>query len=84
MVLPIILAARYYNKRFTLFVGVFTTMLFIISTILCINIGQQDLNTYNLIIPKGTTITINNTLREAVTNIEVDENQRLINIFMNK
>ena len=82
MVLPIILAARYYNKRFTLFVGVFTTMLFIISTILCINIGQQDLNTYNLIIPKGTTITINNTLREAVTNIEVDENQRLINIFI--
>ncbi len=82
MVLPIALAARYYNKKFTLWVGIFTTFLFIISTTLNIYVGQQDLNSYNLIIPKGTVITIQNTLREAISNIRVDEDQRLINIFI--
>ena len=51
MVLPIILTARYYNKRFTLAVGIFTSLLFIISNALFIHI--QDINIYNLIFPKG-------------------------------
>ena len=67
MVLPIILAARYYNKRFTISVSVLIMVLFAISTWMSVKIGQQDINTYNLIIPKGTTITINSTLRDAVT-----------------
>ena len=82
IVLPIILAARYYNKRFTLWVGVFTTFLFIISALFCVKVGQQDLNTYNLVIPSGTTITINDTLRDAISTIEIDESQRLINVFV--
>ena len=53
MVLPIILTARYYNKRFTLAVCIFTSLLFIISNALFIHIEQQDINTYNLIFPKG-------------------------------
>ena len=82
MVLPVILAARYYNKRFTIGVSVITTLVFIISALESVNMGQQDLNTYNLIIPKGTTITINTTLRDAVTQINVDESERLKNIFI--
>ena len=82
MVLPVILAARYYNKNFTLGIAIFTSLLFIISTSLCTNIGQQDLNSYNLIIPKGTNITINTTLRDALSQVEVNETKRLINIFI--
>ena len=82
MTLPIILAARYYNKKFTILLSVFITCLFAISTFISINVGQQDLNSYNLIIPKGTTITIDNTLRESITSIDVDNTQRLINIFI--
>ena len=82
MVLPVILAARYYNKNFTLSIAIFTSILFIISTTFCINIGQQDLNSYNLIIPKGTTITIDKTLRDALSQIDVNESTRLRNIFI--
>lgn len=82
MILPIVLAARYYNKKFTLSIAIFTTFLFILSSIISIHFGQQDLNTYNLIIPKGTTITINNTLRDAVTELDIDENTRLKNVFI--
>lgn len=82
MALPVILAARYYNKRFTIGVSIITTIVFIISAWMSVSIGQQDLNTYNLIIPKGTTITINTTLRDAVSQINVDESRRLRNIFI--
>ena len=82
IVLPIILSARYYNKKFTIGVAIITTILFIISTFMCVNIGQQDLNSYNLIIPENTTIEISGTLRDAITEIEVDESQRLSNIFI--
>lgn len=82
MVIPIILAARYYNKFFTISVAIATTLAFLLSAYFSLNIGPQDLNTYNLIIPEGTTITINSTLREALTQINVDEHQRLNNIFI--
>lgn len=82
IVVPIILAARYYTKRFTIGIAAFTTIAFIISTSLSVNVGLQDLTSYNLVIPKGTTITINKDLREAVTKIDVDEGQRLKNVFI--
>ena len=82
MVLPIILAARYYNKKFTIWVAMYTVIAFIISTGLSVYYGQQDLNGYNLIIPQGTTITINSTLRDAISNVKVDEFQRIINIYL--
>lgn len=82
MVIPLVLAARFYNKKFTIGVALLTTVTFIISTYISINIGQQDINSYNLIIPEGTTITINSTLRDAVDKIPVDETQRLKNIFI--
>ena len=82
MVLPIILAARYYNKKFTIWVSGFTFIAFILSTWLSVYYGQQDLNTYNLIIPQGTTITINSTLREAVTSLDINEAERIRNIYL--
>lgn len=82
MVLPTILAARYYNKKFTLGIAIFTSLLFIVSAFISVKIGQQDLNTYNLIIPSGTIIRIDSTLRDAVTNLNIDESERLTNIFI--
>lgn len=82
MVLPIILAARYYKKGFTISIAVITTIAFALSSWMSLRVGQQDLNSYNLIIPDGTTITVNGTLRDAVTKIDVDEGERLKNIFI--
>ncbi len=82
MVLPLILAARYYNKKFTIWVGTFTVIAFLVSTNYTTLYGQQDLNSYNLIIPEGTVITVESTLRDAVTSIKVDETQRLKNIYL--
>ena len=82
IVIPIILSARYYNKIFIISIATLTTILFSISTFMSVNIGQQDLNSYNLIIPYQTTITIDGTLRDAVTSIEVDETQRLKSVFI--
>ncbi|MBR3133221.1 MAG: SpoIIE family protein phosphatase [Clostridia bacterium] len=82
IVIPVILAARYYTKKFTIAVAACTTIVFCISSYMCVKIGPQDLNSYNLIIPKGTTITVDSTLRDAVDNVDVDEGERVKNIFI--
>ena len=82
MAVPLILAARYYNKKFTIAVSFLITITFIISTYMSVKIGQQDINTYNLIIPEGTTITVKSTLRDAISEINIDEVQRLKNVFI--
>ena len=82
MALPLILSARYYNKKFTIGVAIITAITFCISAYMSVNLGQQDLNTYNLIIPKGTTIVVENTLRDSVTKINIDEYQRVKKIYI--
>lgn len=82
MALPLILSARYYNKKFTIGVAIITAITFCISAYMSVNLGQQDLNTYNLIIPEGTTIVVENTLRDSVTKINIDEYQRVKNIYI--
>ena len=77
MVIPIILASRYYIKRFTIGVSIITTVVFAISCYMSLKIGQQDINSYNLIIPQGTTITINSTLRDAILKVNISEAERL-------
>ena len=47
MVLPVILAARYYNKKFTLATAIATTLVFIISAWIGVYWGEKDLNIYN-------------------------------------
>lgn len=82
MAVPIILAARYYNKKFTIWVALFTVIAFLISPFLSVNYGQQDLNSYNLIIPQGTTFTVESNLREAITKLDINESERLKNIYL--
>ncbi len=60
MVLPVILAARYYNKCFTLAAAIATTIIYIFSALVGINVGEQDLNIYNPILPQGTILSIIN------------------------
>lgn len=82
MVLPIILAARYYNKDFTIWVSTFTVIVFCFSPWLSVYYGQQELNTYNLVIPQGTTITVDTTLRDAVTKVEINNAERIKNNYI--
>ena len=82
MVIPIILAARYYSKNFTIIVSVITTIAFTLSTYFGVSVGPQDITSYNFVIPKGTTITIDSSLRDALAKVDVDEKQRLINSFI--
>ena len=77
MVIPVILASRYYMKNFTIGVSIITTVVFAVSCYMSVKIGQQDINSYNLIIPSGTTITINSTLRDAILDVNVSEVERL-------
>ena len=82
MVIPVILASRYYMKKFTIGVAIITTVVFAVSCYMSVNIGQQDINSYNLIIPQGTTITINSTLRDAILEVNVSEVERLKVLFI--
>lgn len=82
MVIPIILASRYYIKYFTIGVAVVTTIVFAVSCYMSVTIGQQDINSYNLIIPQGTVITIESTLREAILKVNVNETERIKNLFI--
>lgn len=82
MVIPIILASRYYIKNFTIGVAIITTIVFAISCYKSVKIGQQDINSYNLLIPQGTTITIDSTLRDAILKVNVSENERIKILFI--
>ena len=82
IVIPIVLAARYYSKKFTIIVSAITTIAFILSTYFGVKIGPQDLASYNLVIPQGTAITIDGSLRDTLSKLEVDETQRLKNSFI--
>ena len=82
MVIPIILASRYYIKKFTIGVAIVTTIVFAMSCYMGIKIGQQDINSYNLIIPKGTTITVDSTLRDAILKVNVNEAERIKVLFI--
>lgn len=82
MVIPIILASRYYIKNFTIRVALITTIVFAISCYMSVKIGQQDINSYNLIIPQGTTITIDSTLRDAILKVNVNEAERVKVLFI--
>ena len=82
MAIPIILAARYYIKNFTIGVSVITIIVFAISCYMGAKIGQQDINSYNLIIPQGTTITVDSTLRDAILKVNVSEAERIKVLFI--
>ena len=70
LVFPVLFAARYYSKKFTIFVTILTSIIFAISVYLGTYIGFTDLNYVD--VPKGTIITVDTTLEDAVDNLELD------------
>ena len=82
MVVPLVLASRYYDKKFTIRVSFLISIAFFISAFIGINYGVQDLNSYNLVISEGTTITVNSTLQNAVKELNIDETQRTYDIIV--
>lgn len=79
LVFPVLFAARYYSKKFTIFVATLTSIIFAGSVYLGTHIGFTDLNYID--VPKGTTITIKSTLEDAVDNLELDQSRKSLNIM---
>ena len=77
---PIVLASRYYSKKFTIFVAIASIFMFGISAYIGTFIGWTDLN--NTKIPEGTTITIDTTLEDAVDNLKLDQKQKIKDIML--
>ena len=82
MVLPVVLAARYYNKRFTLATAIATTIVFTISAWIGVYVGEKDLNIYNPLLNKETNITINTTIKAEVSKLDVDSASIIKNTFV--
>ena len=76
---PVLFAARYYSKKFTIFVTILTSIIFAFSVYIGTYIGFTDLNYVD--IPKGTVITIDTTLEDAVDNLELNQNKKSLNIM---
>ena len=67
LVIPIILAARYYSRKFIIYVAILTTIMYGISAYLGTYIGFTDLNYIKL--PKGTTVMVETTLEDAIDDL---------------
>lgn len=67
MAIPTILSARYYNRDFTIFIQIITTLLFGFSASLGVYMGMIDLNYIQ--VPAGTTLSIPTTLYMAVADL---------------
>lgn len=77
MVIPVVLSCRFYSKHFTVLISVLTVILYGLSSFANAywNIGYLDLNFYDP--PKGTSLLITGTLREAVLKYPIDRMIRL-------
>ena len=76
MAIPVVLACRYFNKKFIVFVSILTALLFGLSTFANAywNFGRLDVNYYSL--PQGTTLIIESTIEDAIRKIGIDVNLR--------
>ena len=70
LIVPVLLAARYYSKKFTIFVSVLTIAMLGVVEYLGIYCGLLDLNYVEL--PKGTVITIDTNILDAVKELELN------------
>lgn len=72
MVIPVILSCRYFSRQFTICISVLTAVLFALAAFANAywNVGYLDLNFYDP--PKGTVLTMENTLKNAVEAVGVD------------
>ena len=70
LIIPILLAARYYSKKFTIFVAIISIIMIGIVEYMGIYVGLLDLNYVPL--PNGTTITIDTNILDAVKKLNLD------------
>lgn len=73
LIIPVLLAARYYSKNFTIFVAVITVVMLGVVEFLGIHIGLLDLNYVEL--PKGTNLTIETDILDAVKDLNLNEHE---------
>ena len=70
LIVPVLLAARYYSKKFTIFISILTIVMLGVVEYLGIYYGLLDLNYVEL--PKGTVITIDTNILDAVKELELN------------
>ncbi|MBQ9314141.1 MAG: PP2C family protein-serine/threonine phosphatase [Clostridia bacterium] len=73
LIIPILLAARYYSKKFTIFVAIISIFMLGISEYLGAHFGLLDLNYVEL--PQGTTMTIETNILNAVKSLDLNEKE---------
>ena len=73
LIIPVLLAARYYSKNFTIFVAVITVVMLGVVEFLGIHIGLLDLNYVEL--PKGTNLTIETNILDAVKDLDLNKHE---------
>lgn len=73
LIIPVLLAARYYSKNFTIFVAVITVVMLGVVEFLGIHIGLLDLNYVEL--PKGTNLTIETDILDAVKDLDLNKHE---------
>ena len=81
LIVPVLLAARYYSKKFTIFVSVLTIAMLGVVEYLGIFYGLLDLNYVEL--PKGTVITIDTNILDAVKELELNNSDIVKYIMLN-
>ena len=81
LIVPVLLAARYYSKKFTIFVSVLTIAMLGVVEYLGIYYGLLDLNYVEL--PKGTVITIDTNILDAVKELELNNSDIVKYIMLN-
>lgn len=73
-VIPLLLTARYYSKRFTIFISIITVIIFGISAFWGVRIGLLDVNYIE--VPSGTTISVDTSIENGVKDLQLDWNEQ--------
>ena len=81
LIIPVLLAARYYSKKFTIFVAVISIIMLGIAEYVGTYFGLLDLNYVEL--PKGTNLTIETNILSAVENLDLDKTEIIKYIMLN-
>lgn len=81
LVVPVLLAARYYSKKFTIFVAIITIFMLGISEYIGVKYGLLDLNYVEL--PKGTNLTIETNILDSIERLDLDKTEIIKYIMLN-
>ena len=81
LIIPVLLAARYYSKKFTIFVAIITVLMLGVVEFLGAYFGLLDLN--YVVLPKGTNLTIETNILDAVESLDLNKNDIVLYIVLN-